>query len=558
MNKRVFGVAVLGSAVALAAAVLLSGAEEGRSLRDAPSLQEMATAVGTPPMKLIVRGQAPGTSDAIALVPRPHRFMGSNWDLTTIDTETPDVNTSHPNPWDYLVKVPIVVYGPDRVESGKEIDRPVDLTSIAPTYAELLGATGLEADGAPLPGITRSNAPAPKVIATVVIDGGGWNVLQRHPGSWPEIRALMDDGTVYSNATVGSVPSVTAPIHTNIGTGAYPRRHGVGTNPVLSSGDPSRIDVPTISDVWGAETDNEAVTSMIAYEDIHLGMLGHGAQLDGGDQDVAVLWGGENRWRTIDPFFTLPTYLDEPGEETLRAGEEELDERDGLEDGTWFGLSLQEIRSNVYRTGTPAFVQMTGDAVSDVLTGEGFADDETTDLLWVELKSPDYTGHAWGMSHPAMADTLLEVDAQIGRLKDELEAVAGPGGYILSITADHGMQPPPNEVGGWQINTQELMIDLTVEFGDVVEKVTPTDVRLRPSALEDLNVDPTDIARFIGAYTLADNIPDDAEGRGRVPEARLGERLFAGAFPSQFLRSLSSDEIAALGKGDFPEGDYEN
>ena len=553
MTKRLVVVVALACLGALVAFLVLRD-PGSPSAGNGPTLQEMAADLGAGPMTLLVRGHVPGTSGDIAIVPRPHRFMGSEWDLSTIDTETPDPETSHPNPWDYLVRVPLVFYGPGLVPSGREIDRPTDVTALAPTYASMLSVEGLEADSEPLPELAAAGPP--RVIATVVVDGGGWNVLQRHPAAWPEMRAMMEEGTVYSNALVGSVPSVTAPVHTNMGTGAYPRSHGVANNPVLSSGDPGRIEVPTVSDLWGAQTDDRAVTAMVAYEDIHLGMLGHGADRDGGDQDVAVMWGPQERWRTSEPFFRLPSYLDEPGEPTLRAAEEELDERDGLEDGTWFGITLSELRSSVYRTGTPAFVRMTGDAISEVLVGEGVGADDITDLLWIELKSPDYTAHAWGMSHPAMADTMSEVDAQIGRLKRELEELVGPGGYIIAITADHGLQPLPNEVGGWQINAQELTADLVAEFGDVIDKVTPTDIRLSNDALED-GVDLEAIAGFIGTYTIGDNIPEGAEGSDRVSPARLDEKLFAGAFTSEFLQGLSSRDIAALGQGRYPEGDYE-
>ena len=83
---------------------------------------------------------------------------------------------------------------------------------------------------APLPGLDQPDRTPPKAIVTVVIDGGGWNALQAHPDSWPNIAGLMRDGTTYTNATIGSAPSITGALHANFGTGTYPVTHGIPGN----------------------------------------------------------------------------------------------------------------------------------------------------------------------------------------------------------------------------------------------------------------------------------------------------------------------------------------
>src|SRR3712207_7707995 len=50
--------------------------------------------------------------------------------------------------------------------------------------------------------------------------------------------------------------------------------------------------------------------------------------------------------------------------------------------------------------------------------------------------------------------------------------------------------------------------------------------------------EPEDIARYLGAYTVADSIPEGQPGADLVPEGRLDDRVFAGAFSTGFLNSL--------------------
>lgn len=550
MGKRLPVVIVIAILVAVIG-YYVQGDDDRRSFAGAPGLDEMADDAGALVMRHLQRGHVEGVSGDVALLPRPHRFMANRSDLQRLGTDNPETFNSHPNPWDYLVRVPLVFSG-SSVGEGQTVYEPTDLTAVPATFAEILG---LDFDATTPPLKEVSQIERPRVIVTVVMDGGGWNVLRSFPGSWPELRELMADGLTYVNATVGSAPTVTGPVHANLGTGSYPARHGIANNPRLSGADPTGLRVPSLSDVWGQES--RAFTGMVAYESFHLGMLGHGAQIEGGDKDMAVMWAPKKEeWWTNGRFFTLPTYLQGDQGPALQAYEEELDARDGLVDGSWFDHTEEEIREDTYRAGTPAFVRLTADVVMEVLAKEAIGTDDETDLLWVELKSLDYAGHAWTLSSPEMGDTLREVSAQIGRMKAELERRFGTDGYLMVITADHGMEPLPEISGGWRVLTQELLKDLTIEFGPVIAQVTPTDIVLDRDALEGSSVTPTDIARFVALYTIGDNIPEGEPGAGRVPKVRLDETLFVGAFPGSYLGGLSAEEIDSFGTSEYEQGAF--
>ena len=571
MSKR--DLIVVGTALIAAVLAVFALRPGPRVPAGAPSQSEMARAIGTDVMQNIYRGHVPGRSGEIYLVPKPHRYLAGDWDLTTLDTDTPWMNTTHPNPWSYISKVPMIFYGPS-VPQGLEVTRPVDIAGIAPSYAELLGMDDFESAAEPLQEAFGSSAgDPPRVILTVVIDGGGWNVLEQHPTSHPTIDSLRKSGTTYVNATIGSAPSITGALHATMSTGTYPRDHGLPGNQMrdpevqdaggdvtidtwLQNADPRYLELPTVSELWDEQNGNEPIVATVSYEGWHLGMIGHGAQRPGGDKDIAAIWETEpNEWWINESFYELPEYLKTTDLATLEKYEEELDARDGLLDDSWFGKTLDEIREPPIRPGTTAFVKFTGDAVADVLRREEIGDDDITDLVWIELKPPDFGGHLWNMLGPEQADTLRETDRQIERFKAILDRRVGDGNYVLAVTADHGQQPLPEQVGGWRINTNELVRDIEDRFGDgIVADRNSVELFLDLDMVEEQDVDLFEIASYIGSYTIGENIPENRPGSDRVPPARLDERLFAGAFTTDFLESLSAEDIAALGDGEYEEG----
>jgi hypothetical protein len=253
----------------------------------------------------------------------------------------------------------------------------------------------------------------------------------------------------------------------------------------------------------------------------------------------------------------LPDYLDPTDIDALESYEERLDPRDGIEDGAWFGHTLEELRVPKVRPGTPAFVELTGDAVIDVMRNESVGKDAITDIFWVEMKMPDFAGHIWNMESAEEEDVLRETDNQIGRMKKELDKSVGAGNYILAISADHGQQPLPDLHGGWRISSNELERDIETEFGgDILEKISPVDIYVNMDRLEEEDIVLEDITEFLSTYTIGDNLPEGIPGADRVPEGRLDERLFVGSFTTNYLQSLTPKTIESFGESEFEEGEF--
>jgi len=529
-----------------------------------PSEPDMADQIGAQVMTAIWRGHVPGRSGDVFFVPRPRNFVAVSKDACGVAGGAPNADTAHPMPWASIARVPLILYGPGRVPAGRTLYTPTDLASLAPTYAQLL-RFDFASDGSALPGI-GPGATAPKLIVTVVLDGGGWNTLQLHPGAWPNIERLIQDGTSYANATNGSAPSVTGAIHATMGTGRYPETAGIPGNQMrgpdgkvvdtwLDRADPAYLRSPTLSDEWDAANGNRPVVGALGYEGWHLGFLGHGAAFPGGDRDPALLWDAKDmRWWTNERDYSLPSEFGNADRSDLRRHEAGLDERDGLVDGNWFSQPLDSVLTDPdLRVGTSAFMEYVGDEALRLLHDERFGGDALADLLWVEFKGPDTAGHLWNVVSPEEGDVLGAVDEQVGRLRAALDEQVGSGNYVLALTADHGQLPLPELSGGWRIDGQQLQASIEAKFGRVVQQLSATEIFLNHGAMRRANVSADDVARFVAAQTIADNLkPNRANG---VPPVRMDERVFAGVFSAGYLESLDPAKIAAFGPSSYPEGD---
>jgi hypothetical protein len=529
----------------------------------------MAEALGTDVILHLWNGHDPGRAPELSLVPEPYNVV-VRWSGRGLGTDQADPRTSHSTPWDYHQRVPIILYGPGYVRGGVRSTAPVDVTDIAPTVAELIGHRFDAPDGRPLreallPPERHPGPPA--VVAVVAYDGGGWNLLERWPEAWPEERRLARAGTTYLNATIGSAPSVTSSIHANMGTGAYPRNHGMpeitGRLPDGTIGDmwlgeemdPRLLELPTVADGWDRAHRNRPWVGIVAYESWHLGMMSHGAQAPGGDRDRAVLWelGGEEgdagHLSDAGPYYAMPRGM--PGEEDLDRRLQRLDRSDGAADGRWMGWDLGD--SGVV-SGTPALVEHQGDALIEMIRRGKLGRDRFTDLVFLEQKPTDRGGHVWNMVRPEEEFTLRAQDRVLRRLVRELERVA-PGRWVLMLTADHGQTPLPETTGGLRIHPDILGRSVERYFGrDIVQKVTPSGMFLDTARMDREGITVDEVARFVGDYRYGDGLPPDAD-RDDIPRDELRRRVFAAAIPSSYLDALDPSEIEELGAGRYPEGD---
>ncbi|MFN2489622.1 MAG: alkaline phosphatase family protein [Actinomycetota bacterium] len=541
MPARAIGAVVVVAVVALATLAVRARRDEQGPL---PSFRQQACGLADDWLRLTRRGHFGPRSGQVALLPEQPAYMASGaggW--------------SHSGPWPYLTHVPLVFYGPGIVPARGDVDTAVTLADIAPTIATLLKGSLPASDGAPLGAVARLDArqmagSSPKLVVTIVWDGGGWNVLEQWPNAWPNLRRMMAEGVSYTNASVGSSPSVTPAVHTTIGTGRFPSSHGITGVPVRDEsgevvdaflkGESSRfIQVPTLAELWDEQSDDRALIGMVGYEPWHLGMIGKGAEREGGDKDDAVWLNIEtNEWITNPEHYRLPPSI--PATEGLEGDIERTDAADGRVDGAWRDHAILDDPGRIEEL--PGFIRYHERALENLVRAEGYGRGGPTDLLFTNFKQIDRDGHYYNMASEEVRDTVVASDEALGAFLDFLDEEVGRGSYVVALTADHGQQPDAPAVDGYGIDPNEVENDVNAEFGPIMRAVWPTEAFLYPDVMEERGVTVEEVARFLGDLRLEDNTkrPDIAvAGAGRFA---ADDRLFALAIPAGMLPGLRCTE----------------
>lgn len=521
-----------------------------RNEPEPPSFIEQAC--GLPPswLEAIKRGYYEPRSGQVSVLPKTPAYMasgGGGW--------------SHSGPWPYLQDIPLVFYGPGLVPAEGEIETPVTMADVAPTFAALLGTEIPGAQGSALPEVVEgANGRRPKLIVTVVWDGGGWNALRKWPDAWPNLARLMEEGISYTEATDGSSPSVTPAVHSTLGTGVFPEVHGITgvslrneegiVTDSFEHGESSRFLVaPTIGEIWDEAHDGAAKVGMVGYEPWHLGMIGKGAESPGGDHDDAVwLDVDTNEWITNDDHYRMPPAV--PATTGLDEDIAALDAADGRVDGAWGDLEILDRRDRLEET--PAFIHFHGRVLRNLISQEGYGADGITDLLYTNFKQIDRIAHYYNMADRTVEEEMVATDIELGRLVDFLGGAFEEGEWLVVVTADHGMQPDQKDVDGYGINPREVEADIDEHFGaEIARAVWPTEVFLLEDGLEEAGVTADDVARYLADYRLQENAADDAvrgEGAG-IFEPQ--DRIYEMAIPANMLPDI---DCGAEGSGREEDG----
>ncbi len=525
-----------------------------------PLQEAMASDLGAEYMELVRRNFVPRRSGDLQLLLAP--FNSANYPQESLALVPRDPRTSHASVWMYLERIPLVVHAPGLVVAG-DSDERVTLSDLAPTTAQLMGFSAWPDDreGRVLPLATSRSLRRPKVVVTYVIDGGGWNVLDAFPNDWPELKALMGESANFRNAIMGSFPAVTACAHASIGTGTFPNRHGITGHNIRDEqgrvrkaydtpgkAQPGDIWLPTLSDLWHEQTG--AWVGQIGYQVWHLGMMGFGGRdRPADDLPVGVFWDedGTATWQPHNPeLYRLPASMPPP--ESYERYADEFD------DPGWDAQFAPKGRQSPCCS--PPIVRYQGDVIEAAFDSEPIGEGATS-LLYTTYKSPDYTGHIYGMGSRWTGLQLRAVDEQLGRLRRMLDARFS-GEYALIVTADHGQCPLPDSVGGVRLDPIQLEHLIESRFSGVtgvVESVVPSEVFLNVSRLWDNGGATIEhVAATLADYRYRQNIGAYVP-RSAVEQDLLDQKEFAAVFGSTFLESLAGRELARYGATAYPDGD---
>ena len=503
------------------------------------------------PLELLVRaahGHRADRSGDIDILPAEPDFVGHG-------------GLPHSGPWDYVGKVPMLWYGPGYIRAQGSVPRTVTLADIAPTQGALVRYPFAAPDGevmheALVPEAERPDEP-PRLVVVVVWDGAGRNVLSTWPNAWPELTKLIDGGTWYEHAEVGSSPPSTAQIHATIGTGAFSKHHGLVAHQFRIGNrlatpweaGPAYLMLPTFADLYDRANGNRPLVGTLATVAIQLGMMGHGSFWGGGDQDIAVLrelegaatLGAEglswNLTKPVQPYYRVPSYVNDLP--PITEYYDEVDLLDGRADGMWHELHLSE--ANVEEAlRTPARIPWQTRLVQEVIDREGFGADDTPDLLFVNYKLIDEVGHQDSMNSVQMRDSVRSQDADLPELVDMLNDQVGEGRWVMALTADHGHTPDPTVTDATVISPILVADAIQARFdhdGDdvrIVEFTQPTHVFIDRDELREQGATLEEVAAYLLTLTKGQLQSPDFP----APPGVEDEPAFLAAYPSAMLEEL--------------------
>jgi hypothetical protein len=483
------------------------------------------------------RGAHPTRAGEMVYVPAGWNFM--------------DGGISHSVPWPYMQRVPMLWYGPGIIRSEGRVARPVTSADVASTLGLLTRHRFDAPDGEPMEEILEPDAEPPRLVIVFVWDGAGRYVLDLWPDDWPNLGRLTSKGTWYENATVGSSPSTTAPIHATMGTGAFPRRHGVldsyirfedGVVGDSWSRGPGAFLLPTFADDYGEATRHRARIGALASLAWHLGMMGGGRAAHPRSTQLAVLRQGTNdtgaegaRWSLPDSaadYYRFPAYLD--GLPPVDTYIPEADASDGTVDGTWMGHPFEELRSGFH---SPARIPFHQRAIEEVILREGFGRDEITDLLFVNSKFIDGVGHRYTATGAEMGAAVRAQDAALPGFLKFLDRTVGRGRWALLLTADHGHTASPDVSGGFRVKLPRLEALLKGLFPGgrpVVERVRPSWAFLNDAEVVRRGADLAAVSAFVTDLTK-EQLAQDPSG---IAASDRAQRPFAAAGPTAGLDEI--------------------
>ena len=368
----------------------------------------------------------------------------------------------HGSPWDYDTRIPILFHGAAFVRPG-QWRTPATQQDIAPTLGAIIGAPPASTyTGHVLTAVPRPSAPKPRVAVLLVLDGMRADYFDRYAGVMPVLTRMRREGAWFSEARSTVLPTVTGVGHATIGTGTDPRIHGITVNNLFNrvTGrsqqaydklDPRELMALTLADVWNLTTDGRAI--IIGHGGAiraTAGLVGRGACIVNGRKVLAASYNANDAgWETNPDCYAMPDAL--KGMNGRQAWE--------AVGGTWMG---HDIASPTRLRASSVFQRFEADALLAVLEHAPIGADDTTDLVMVNMKGPDYTGHAYGPDSAEIKQTLAELDRQMQRLLDLLDRKAGRGRSVLAITADHGM--PPQPAAGGRVAPKDIVTAIHNRF----------------------------------------------------------------------------------------------
>jgi predicted AlkP superfamily pyrophosphatase or phosphodiesterase len=309
------------------------------------------------------------------------------------------------------------------------IERSTRVVNIAPTIAALMGldehpagrsATGEPTDDALLerqdgtPELEILDGTEARHVVVFLLDGCNANLLAEviDSGEAPNLRALLDDGTMFGHGSMASLPTATLANHTTAITGAHPGHSGILHNAWVDRGTGSSTNLLSIEEMFtasqylapGIETIFEAVTRSRpgSFNAATFEYCDRGAAFS----SFALVRSGEQT--------TLPDF---------EAVDHVAPDHDDF--GDLYGFISRVDHQSVAHT-LECWRREHGN--------------ELPALTWCSLALTDEAGHHSGPHGAAARAAVRDSDARIGEVLTAIDAAGVRDRTAVLVIADHGME----------------------------------------------------------------------------------------------------------------------
>lgn len=443
------------------------------------------------------------------------------------------------------------------------------------------------------PAVDRARPDPPSLVVLLVVDQFRGDYVDRYGHQWRHgLRRVFEEGAYFTEAAYRYASTMTCAGHATIGTGAMPQTHGMisnvwfdrasghdvsctqdasvtnvsyGLEPTYSGDSAGRLATPTLADEMRAQLSiAPQVVSMSMKARSALSLAGHRSTLSTWFEGTrgfvtSPAMGTAGRIPFLEQYLkahpveadagatwdrTLPEaaylFLDngegEGGTGALFPHRLAPPRIDGPLDPVFYANWQMSPFSDAY------LGRMAAAAVAGLRLGQG----PGTDFLAVSFSALDTIGHAYGPRSHEVQDTLVRLDATIGRLLAELDRLVGRAHYALALTADHGVSPIPQQMhtlglGGGRVDRKAVATTLSAALGGTVldsntgaEIYLSRDAASRLTALDQRGWDALrdDLERIDG-IARAWRTSDLVAGRYEAASDQLAHAARLSAFPGR-------------------------
>ena len=349
----------------------------------------------------------------------------------------------------------------------------------------------------------RGQSDAPRLLVLVVVDqmrADSLTVLQRHWRSG--FRTLLTEGAVFERAEYPYLTTVTCAGQATVATGAFPRTHGIVGNTwwdreraalvdcsiddgpsgahisygrrVASGNSAHLLRGRTLGDELRSQRPGARIVSLSTKPDSAVMLAGQGGDVvTWFDQPAASFvtsraYASRRVPALADFLAKNPLTTEMSGVWTLREppdayafpdaspGQRPPTGRDGLFPHAIGGPKGPDERSPRFWAESPRSDRYLARMAVAMVDGLGLGRDASPDLLAIGFSALDYLGHAFGPRSREAEEILVNLDFTLGELIAELDRRIGRSGYVLALTADHGVGPAFEPAKGGRVIIEDV------------------------------------------------------------------------------------------------------